>query len=331
MIAEQRTRTVVHKEWTIPSPAHHTDVQSAYAVALSRQEQEPGRTSDIEFRTEDDLLVLGYTTEASDGAHGRVCRDIELDRDEQQRRAEFATAAVQRVRQLAIQWSAAPTGTLRQEVAAELHRTLDNPGDETAAPSTPPDWERQARSAHAAIARVREAAASWNSFVNHCKFEIREALGPYAAAPLESGGPLPAGSLADLPYAQRTETIRERYTAFAYNGEHPADRERDTAIGHLLDIVENQAERLSLARQALAGDGYFTAAELSDDVAPRITELLIHLRGRVEAAEAAVARARELAASWAEHRYVGLGLTVGRDAMLTQARDALIHALGGEQ
>jgi hypothetical protein len=288
MLAEQRTRTVAHKEWTVPSPAHHTDVQSAYAVALSRQEQETGPVSDIEFRTEDDLLVLGYTTETSDESRGRVCEDIELDRDQWRRKAEFSKATLRRVRQLAINWSASPDGTLRQEASRELHETLDGPGDEPGQP------------------------------------------GPVASP---RNPDLPPDSVTHLPYEQRTAEIAARHREFRYSGETPQDRERDTAISHLLDVVQNQAERLSLARQALAKDGYF-AYEIAENFAPQITELLIFLRRRAENAEAAIVRVRELAASWAEHRYIGLpsaeddpALTA-RKAALREARDELIRALG---
>ena len=47
------------------------------------------------------------------------------------------------------------------------------------------------------------------------------------------------------------------------------------------------AERLDLARRALLADGYFTADQIGDDVAPRITELLTHLRDRIADLEAA--------------------------------------------
>lgn len=41
-------------------------------------------------------------------------------------------------------------------------------------------------------------------------------------------------------------------------------------------------DRIELARQALIADGYFTADEVGDDIAPRISELSSHLRHRIE-------------------------------------------------
>ncbi|MFJ1667370.1 hypothetical protein ACIOK4_13475 [Streptomyces bottropensis] len=46
---------------------------------------------------------------------------------------------------------------------------------------------------------------------------------------------------------------------------HPEEQQRTRA--------DNAEERLRLAREALARDGYFTADEIGDDIAPRITEL----------------------------------------------------------
>lgn len=69
--------------------------------------------------------------------------------------------------------------------------------------------------------------------------------------------------------------------------------------------LENATARLGLARQALIKDGYFTASEVGDDIAPRLTEWLSHHCGRLEAAEkraalfqATVKRARVLAVWW---------------------------------
>ncbi|MFD1940545.1 DUF6085 family protein [Nonomuraea mangrovi] len=55
-------------------------------------------------------------------------------------------------------------------------------------------------------------------------------------------------------------------------------------------------ERLTLARQALQLDRYFTADEVGADVAPRIIERLSELRGRAEKAE------DRLAADQLKHR-----------------------------
>lgn len=51
--------------------------------------------------------------------------------------------------------------------------------------------------------------------------------------------------------------------------------------------ADNAQARLDLARQALVIDGYFTRAEVGDedspDIAPRITELAVHLRAELAA------------------------------------------------
>lgn len=66
MVAEERTTTVVHREWTLKAPAHHSDLQAA----LSRAEQERQRLiregevrpSDLEIYSEDDeLIIVGFS------------------------------------------------------------------------------------------------------------------------------------------------------------------------------------------------------------------------------------------------------------------------------
>ncbi|MEU0941083.1 hypothetical protein [Embleya sp. NPDC005971] len=63
MLAERRTRTVVHHEWTLPHPAHVTDVAQAVDVALATREREHPRATDITVTAEDELLVIGYRVE----------------------------------------------------------------------------------------------------------------------------------------------------------------------------------------------------------------------------------------------------------------------------
>lgn len=46
--------------------------------------------------------------------------------------------------------------------------------------------------------------------------------------------------------------------------------------------LDNARRRLELARQALIADGYFTADEVGDDIAPRIGELASHLRAKLD-------------------------------------------------
>lgn len=53
-------------------------------------------------------------------------------------------------------------------------------------------------------------------------------------------------------------------------------------------------DRIKLARQALIADGYFTADEVGDDVAPRIWELSSHLRHRIENLENRIGAAATL-------------------------------------
>jgi hypothetical protein len=74
-----------------------------------------------------------------------------------------------------------------------------------------------------------------------------------------------------------------------------ASLDRDDARGlagqasRELETVRREAamarQRLDLARQALLDDGYFPAGEVSDDVAPRITERLSAARQELEAAQ----------------------------------------------
>jgi hypothetical protein len=116
----------------------------------------------------------------------------------------------------------------------------------------------------------------------------------------------------------------------------PPDRERDNVFAHLLGELENAKARLSIARDVLVKDGYFTADEVGDDIAPRLGEWLSHHRARTESAEALVARVREVAGSWDAYRYVAMerGLDADpahavRKAAFREARDALTVVLGG--
>ena len=56
--------------------------------------------------------------------------------------------------------------------------------------------------------------------------------------------------------------------------------------------AELAEERLALARHALLKDGYFTADEIGDDIAPRVTEVLSEIRDRLGRAEAELASAQ---------------------------------------
>jgi hypothetical protein len=63
--------------------------------------------------------------------------------------------------------------------------------------------------------------------------------------------------------------------------------------------TDSAEARLDLARQALILDGYFTRDEVGDDrqpdIAPRITELSVHLHDRIETGLAALACVQALA------------------------------------
>ena len=130
MQADERTRVVIHREWVLDTPAHHTEVAKALAVAGQKHDAEPGRPSDIVFDHSDDYLIIGYEVEQ----HPEVLKPaldavLRAERDEWRRKAEVTMATVKRVRQLAIAWSAQNESGLRQ-ASRELHETLDGPGDE---------------------------------------------------------------------------------------------------------------------------------------------------------------------------------------------------------
>lgn len=113
MEADERTRTVVHREWILRSPAHHTEVAKALMVAERCRGEEPGRTTDIQVAAEDDLVVVGYSVEVA---------ELEL-----KRRYDAVRCSLERVRTLAVAWSNRDYGTWG-EVGAALHAVLD--GDE---------------------------------------------------------------------------------------------------------------------------------------------------------------------------------------------------------
>ena len=145
MIADERTRTVTHREWVLQVPVHHSEVAKALAVAARRRETEPGSTTDIEFTCGDDEIVIGYSVAGTPQRPLRECTahcdDVERDRDEWERRAGFFGATIERCRRLAVHWSAADgayADTWHQS-SADLHATLDGPGDEPDAPTRSDD------------------------------------------------------------------------------------------------------------------------------------------------------------------------------------------------
>lgn len=66
MQADKRMVRIVRHEYTLHSPAHHTEVVKALVAAerdreeATRQHQKP---SDIHVRSEDDLVVIGFEAE----------------------------------------------------------------------------------------------------------------------------------------------------------------------------------------------------------------------------------------------------------------------------
>lgn len=66
MDADKRVITVDRHEWTLKSPAHHTEVEKAVAVAehdRARLASKEVRTGDIEIAAHDDLLVISFEAE----------------------------------------------------------------------------------------------------------------------------------------------------------------------------------------------------------------------------------------------------------------------------
>lgn len=108
MHADERTRTITRHEWVLPTPAHHTEVTKALAVAIGRREAEPGFPTDIEFTHGDDEIVLGYSVAVQPGPLGEAVDQIlRAERDEYRRKAESTMDTVQRARRLAVHWSGA--------------------------------------------------------------------------------------------------------------------------------------------------------------------------------------------------------------------------------
>lgn len=63
MHASKRTVKIVRHEWTLPSPAHHTEVAKAVDAALREHQAVKHPTSDVMVRAEDDLVVIGFEAE----------------------------------------------------------------------------------------------------------------------------------------------------------------------------------------------------------------------------------------------------------------------------
>ncbi|WP_161500768.1 hypothetical protein [Embleya scabrispora] len=60
MLADRRTRTVVHHEWTLQTPAHYTDVADAINAAVVARDNDPNADSSVLVTIDDDVIVIGY-------------------------------------------------------------------------------------------------------------------------------------------------------------------------------------------------------------------------------------------------------------------------------
>lgn len=98
-------------------------------------------------------------------------------------------------------------------------------------------------------------------------------------------GPVQVGRIVDTSARSAITTVL-RYIAKAHNSPP------EVLSAQLCPRADNAEERLRLAREALVRDGYFTADEIGDDIAPRLVEWLSHHRDRAEEAEAELTRLR---------------------------------------
>lgn len=133
MHADERTRVVIHREWILDTPAHHTEVAKALTVAGQKREAETGNVGDIVFTHGDDQIVIGYQVEGSPtGLRREAEARLQAERQEFRRAAESAEATLKRVQDLAVEWSAVsgPSAANWREASRILHATLDGPSDE---------------------------------------------------------------------------------------------------------------------------------------------------------------------------------------------------------
>lgn len=139
MQADERTRTTTRHEWVLATPAHHTEVAKALAVAERKRADQPGPATDIEFTHGDDEIVIGYSVAVQPGPIGEAVDQIlRAERDEYRRRAEFFEATIKRVRRLAVHWSGADGAYAEtwHQASADLHAALDGPDDEPGDPDS---------------------------------------------------------------------------------------------------------------------------------------------------------------------------------------------------
>ena len=83
-------------------------------------------------------------------------------------------------------------------------------------------------------------------------------------------------------------------------------------------------DRLQAARQALTGDGYFTAGQVGDDIAPRITELASALRAGLAIEKDISAKLIDDLSAVREER----DELAGRGVLLPKERDLVLEDLG---
>lgn len=66
MDAEHRVVTIDRHEWTLKSPAHHTEVDKAVAVANTERAQQGARgkrTGDVHVTASDDQVIVSFEAE----------------------------------------------------------------------------------------------------------------------------------------------------------------------------------------------------------------------------------------------------------------------------
>lgn len=66
MNAEKRIRTVDHHEWSLPQPAHHTEVEKAVAAAehdRAALATRGARTGDVHVHGGDSQLIVSFEAE----------------------------------------------------------------------------------------------------------------------------------------------------------------------------------------------------------------------------------------------------------------------------
>lgn len=133
MHADERTRVVIHREWILDTPAHHTEVAKALTVAGQKREAETGNVGDIMFTHGDDQIVIGYQVEGSPAGLRREAEArLQAERQEFRRAAESAEATLKRVQDLATEWSTVggPSAANWREASRILRETLGGPDAE---------------------------------------------------------------------------------------------------------------------------------------------------------------------------------------------------------